>query len=545
MSTPSTWLATLNWNTSSGGSAGSAETTSTLGTAVADLVVPPDQYHIGNLRIERMRQLLISMSAFFKGGTRLQVLAQTSNPFSSGEVGFYSDNAATKQPRYYDGSTLKTIASAAVTTKGDILVYDGNAFQRLAAGTNTHVLTADSAQSTGVKWAAGGGGGTLATAYSSGASVTDSTITLDSTRDRVVIKDAAMTIGELFDITNNGGTTRYFRVTADASQEIKSGMADGASAVAAFVDTTASWSNASAKLLSFRNNNSEKSYIRYDGSFVGASGADVILTEDSLGTTTAAALTIQNTTAAANGAQQVSPMIELAGRGWQAGGVNASQAVKTGFHLIPVQGTAFPASVRMAWRTAQGGASYADTLYFDYDANAIPQIKNASNLVTGVDFGTTLQLNSSNSVIRFAGSLWPDSDFGWNIGEATVRRFDQAYLRGVNRKVQSPAFSATMNVDPSLGDAIEITLTSNLGAWTISNGASGLRKIISITFIQDGTGSRTIGTPPAAIKWLPSTYLGTNHVAPTLTTTASARDTTWLEWDGSSQWVEVYRNFNN
>lgn len=276
MPTPSTWLSTINWGTSSGGSAGSAETTSTLGTAVADLVVPPDQYHVGNLRIENMRQLLIAMSGYFKGGTRIQVLAQTSNPFSSGEVGFYSDNAATKQPRYYDGTTLKYIASGATTAKADLLVFDGSAFQKLAVGSNTQVLTADSTTATGLKWAAGGGGSaTIATAYSNGASSADSIITLDSTRAQVVIKDAAMTVSNLFDVVNNGATTRYLRITSAAAQEIKSGMADGASAVAAFVDTTSAWSNATAKLFSLRNNNTEKAYFLQTGSLVVATTADV------------------------------------------------------------------------------------------------------------------------------------------------------------------------------------------------------------------------------------------------------------------------------
>lgn len=48
--------------------------------------------------------------------------------------------------------------STTLTTKGDILSYS-TVEARLAVGTNDHVLTADSAQSLGVKWAAVAGGG--------------------------------------------------------------------------------------------------------------------------------------------------------------------------------------------------------------------------------------------------------------------------------------------------------------------------------------------------------------------------------------------------
>ena len=42
-----------------------------------------------------------------------------------------------------------------VDVKGDIIVATGSdAVTRVAAGTNDHVLTADSSQSAGVKWAA-------------------------------------------------------------------------------------------------------------------------------------------------------------------------------------------------------------------------------------------------------------------------------------------------------------------------------------------------------------------------------------------------------
>jgi hypothetical protein len=64
------------------------------------------------------------------------------------------------------GGTGQTTAVAAfdalapTTTKGDLIVHNGTDNIRVAVGgTNGHVLTVDSAQASGVKWAATGGGG--------------------------------------------------------------------------------------------------------------------------------------------------------------------------------------------------------------------------------------------------------------------------------------------------------------------------------------------------------------------------------------------------
>lgn len=53
------------------------------------------------------------------------------------------------------------VANSLVTTKGDLIVRDSSAPARLGVGTNGHVLTADSAETLGVKWAAPSGGGGL------------------------------------------------------------------------------------------------------------------------------------------------------------------------------------------------------------------------------------------------------------------------------------------------------------------------------------------------------------------------------------------------
>lgn len=46
-----------------------------------------------------------------------------------------------------------------LTTKGDLLTYTGSLYARLPVGANTFVLTADSAEASGLKWAAAAAGG--------------------------------------------------------------------------------------------------------------------------------------------------------------------------------------------------------------------------------------------------------------------------------------------------------------------------------------------------------------------------------------------------
>jgi len=82
-------------------------------------------------------------------------------PDASGTVALTSDITAIANGG--TGQTSQTAAFDALaptTTKGDLIVSNGSDNVRVPVGaTNGHVLTVDSAEATGVKWAAGGGGG--------------------------------------------------------------------------------------------------------------------------------------------------------------------------------------------------------------------------------------------------------------------------------------------------------------------------------------------------------------------------------------------------
>ena len=91
----------------------------------------------------------------------------------SGEQGLETDTSKTKigdgvtawnSLGYVDAKFLATSASSSfvgkslVTTKGDLIVRDTSAPARIGVGTNGHVLTADSAETLGIKWAAAAAG---------------------------------------------------------------------------------------------------------------------------------------------------------------------------------------------------------------------------------------------------------------------------------------------------------------------------------------------------------------------------------------------------
>jgi len=83
----------LLYGTSTGGSAGQGETTSTIGVDHKDAVTTPDVYHISNEQISQLRRLLALMTADCKGGTRLFTRTQSASPFGVNEQGFWIDTS--------------------------------------------------------------------------------------------------------------------------------------------------------------------------------------------------------------------------------------------------------------------------------------------------------------------------------------------------------------------------------------------------------------------------------------------------------------------
>jgi len=119
-------------------------------------------------------------------------------------------------------STLKTqidaqIPDSLLTTKGDLIAATGASTPaRLAVGaTNGHVLTVDSAEATGIKWAAAAGGGLtqLATGTVSSTSTVLSSISQSYKHLYLVVSSVQLTSATDLAVRLNGDTAANYAVT--------------------------------------------------------------------------------------------------------------------------------------------------------------------------------------------------------------------------------------------------------------------------------------------------------------------------------------------
>ncbi len=126
-------------------------------------------------------------------------------------------------------------------------------------------------------------------------------------------------------------------------------------------------------------------YVRsWSGTLSGASldlTGDIVVTNTGVGTTTNPAVTIQNTTPAANGAQQYSPRLSFIGQGWKTDATAASQPVEAAWEVRPVQRADEPGyTVNLMGRVNNG--TWADLMSFNRNQDGLTIIADAPDNAT-------------------------------------------------------------------------------------------------------------------------------------------------------------------
>ena len=141
----------------------------------------------GATAIEALGDSIDASLVDLKGGTTGQVLSKNSN--TDMDFTWVTDAAGditgvTAGTGISGGGTSGTVTvtnsmATAIDAKGDLVPGTGaDTFARLAVGANGTVLTADSAQATGMKWAAAAGGGKVLQVVSA---TTSTAVTISST----------------------------------------------------------------------------------------------------------------------------------------------------------------------------------------------------------------------------------------------------------------------------------------------------------------------------------------------------------------------------
>lgn len=153
---------------------------------------------------------------------------------------------------------------------------------------------------------------------------------------------------------------------------------------------------------------------------------------------------------------------------------------------------------------------------------------------------TNRDINGDELILDVDGdsSITADTDDQLDFKTGGTDRF---VLSSANAKFNVGAYNAeatltdasTISWDVSTSPVAKVTLGGNRTLGAATNAQAG--QFVSILFIQDGTGSRTITFNAA--------YEHTEDTAPTLTTTANKGDLFVYRYNGS-KFLEVGRNLN-
>lgn len=228
---------------------------------------------------------------------------------------------------------------------------------------------------------------------------------------------------------------------------------------------------------------------------------------ESLGTTPTSYMTLRNTTAAAAGAQQVSPSLLWSGAGWKTNATAASQSTEFRAYVLPVEGAANP-TARWILQKSINSETFADVftvrgtsgsddgqvIIGKSGSNKEFTITTASSLYTTLGVGSggggmLLTASANSFYVNYNGNSLPSGNFlAWSSGSSPWTGIDTYLYRNAAADVQ-------LGQDGSSADATDVKLSAADATGTDKSGAD--LTLESGAGTSNGAASAVIFTTPA------------------------------------------------
>lgn len=264
----------------------------------------------------------------------------------------------------------------------------------------------------------------------------------------------------------------------------------------------------------------------------------------SIGTAQTVQILMTNTTAATAGAQQLSPVHQQCGTGWDST-ATASKSTCFGFQVRPYQTAGNPdmglvffkyqnstssATEQMTLATVGTDSFLTTPSRFFFGVNAANTAPGSSTNYLSIIAGTqTFNVSSGNRIAMSATDFSPSTDLAPTLGLA-AKRWKETYSESYVGLFQTQTTSGAVTVAPTTGEFAQVIASAAITGITISAGKAN--QILTLELKQDAAGTSTWPTTITNARLTGGVF--------SKTVTANAIDTLTFRYNSTdSKWDQI------